>query len=210
VRTRERRRAPRPISAFSIVPSAATSPRVTGIVTHASSHDPRAHHGERLDERGLRVRRHRRGIERATGLPGSSTLATSQSSAFLSDPGTPCAYSGLQISSPSARRRAPRARARARGHVDVVVRVEVRQRREAVVQLDVARRPGATARERSSDVLDDCARRLPEIARMRERSHRSDRVCRVVTRAPEADARFRSTSAGPLESSRSPRVIFGG
>ncbi len=35
---------------------------------------------------------------RATGLFRNSPLLTNQSSAFLSTPGTPCAYSGLQIS----------------------------------------------------------------------------------------------------------------
>ena len=39
----------------------------------------------------------------ATALPGNSALATSQSSAFFRHPGTPCAYSGLEISSASAR-----------------------------------------------------------------------------------------------------------
>ena len=37
----------------------------------------------------------------ATGLSISSPLETSQSSAFFKTPGTPCAYSGLEISSAS-------------------------------------------------------------------------------------------------------------
>ncbi|MFN8539218.1 MAG: hypothetical protein U0232_17305 [Thermomicrobiales bacterium] len=48
----------------------------------------------------------------ATGLPGKSTLLTNQSSPFFSVPGTPWAYSGLEISSPSAaltRRRSSRS-----------------------------------------------------------------------------------------------------
>src|SRR6476660_5488444 len=37
----------------------------------------------------------------ATGLSYSSPLLTSQSSAFFMTPGTPCAYSGLEIRTPS-------------------------------------------------------------------------------------------------------------
>src|SRR5207244_7055470 len=40
-------------------------------------------------------------LRRATGLPYNSPLATTQSSAFFSTPGTPCAYSGLEIKTPS-------------------------------------------------------------------------------------------------------------
>src|SRR4030095_15747521 len=37
----------------------------------------------------------------ATGLPTSSPLPTTQSSAFFNTPGTPCAYSGLAITTAS-------------------------------------------------------------------------------------------------------------
>src|SRR3546814_12076051 len=41
-------------------------------------------------------------LSSASGLPTNSGPLTSQSSAFFITPDTPCAYSGLQISSPSA------------------------------------------------------------------------------------------------------------
>src|SRR5205823_14790677 len=44
-------------------------------------------------------------LRRATGLPYNSPLATTQSSAFFSTPGTPCAYSGLEIKTRSEERR---------------------------------------------------------------------------------------------------------
>lgn len=45
---------------------------------------------------------HGAALSRATGLPLSSPLPTTQSSAFLRTPETPCAYSGLLIRIPSA------------------------------------------------------------------------------------------------------------
>src|SRR5438034_3235690 len=47
-------------------------------------------------------------LRRATGLPYNSPLATTQSSAFFSTPGTPCAYSGLEIKTPSLDRKSTR------------------------------------------------------------------------------------------------------
>src|SRR5262249_5086538 len=52
---------------------------------------------------------------RTTGLPSSSPLETIQSSAFLSAPGTPCAYSGVEMTTPSAARRSARSSATAGG-----------------------------------------------------------------------------------------------
>src|SRR5262249_41256404 len=40
-------------------------------------------------------------LKSATGFSYNSPLATSQSSAFFSTPGTPCAYSGLEIITPA-------------------------------------------------------------------------------------------------------------
>src|ERR1041385_956237 len=45
---------------------------------------------------------------RATGLPGNTSLLTSQSSAFLNEPGIPRAYSGEEISRPSEMAISPR------------------------------------------------------------------------------------------------------
>ena len=101
----------------------------------------------------------------ATGRPGTSGPLTSQSSAFFSAPGTPCAYSGLQITRASAvGDRAPPAgdRRRRGGPVAVEVGVEGRQVGQPVEAGDADVRRASAATASRTAPFDDTARRLPE------------------------------------------------
>ncbi len=101
----------------------------------------------------------------ATGSPGTSGPLTSQSSAFFSAPGTPWAYSGLQITNASAPAMAARHRATAGGGVaPSPSRSGLNAGRSARPSKRVTRTcDGASAATASSTApFDDTARRLPD------------------------------------------------
>src|SRR6185437_12361378 len=74
---------------------ARSAPRGTSIVAHASPTID-ADIVDRISSSWARAYAARDdAITTATGFPGNSSEPTSQSSAFLNDPGSPCAYSGV-------------------------------------------------------------------------------------------------------------------
>ena len=78
----------------------------------------------------------RAAFKRSTGLSMNSPLETVQSRAFLNEPGTPWAYSGLEMTKPSAARswsrKVPTARPWGDRAFFVQIGVERRQRADAV------------------------------------------------------------------------------
>jgi hypothetical protein len=104
----------------------------------------------------------------ATGFSASSPLPTTQSRAFLRTPGTPWAYSGLEITTPSAAPSWKRNLATT-GSRDVLVDVwiEGRQQLELVVDRYVHRSGGEPRHGPDDRAVGRGAPRLPEMARIR-------------------------------------------
>ena len=108
----------------------------------------------------------------ATGLPHSADPGRSgrdaQSTTCLSWPGRVPLYSGVENRTASAAPISSRRRGDLGGRVvGVVVLVVGREPLEALEQLDLDALGGESAAARSSAVLWEARRRLPEIARIR-------------------------------------------
>src|SRR5262249_18296616 len=101
----------------------------------------------------------------ATGLPGNSRLATSQSSAFFITPATPRAYSGLEISRRSPPPMTARNPATGAG-TSAPSRSGLKNGRPAIPSNSTTLTPAGASRAaaRSAAVLLEPLRRLPEIA----------------------------------------------
>lgn len=126
------------------------------------------------------------GLTSATGIPGNSKLLTSQSSAFLREPGTPCAYSGVEMSSASA------SPTRCRNSATDGWATSPSRSRSGLkwgsvsspAQLETVTPGGATSAAACTIAeLDDAARRLPEIARIITASSYSTAPAQKIARA---------------------------
>jgi len=106
-------------------------------------------------------------FQRPTGFPTSSPLPTTQSKAFFSVPGTPWAYSGLEITTAAAAFTCARKAITSAGP-ESVSRSGLKWGRRSSKSQSRTSVSGSVTREanRKTVVFRDLARRLPEIARI--------------------------------------------
>ena len=131
-------------------------------------HHFRQHHGESLREGGLGKSATWRCIEQLTGLSASSSLPTIQSRAFFRTPGTPCAYSGTENTTPSAVFNFDRHSFTARGTATSSIMSGLKcGSSPSPSQRDISTPLGASVvAALRRFVLDELVRRLPDIARI--------------------------------------------